>query len=78
MWDTSKTILPFPRGSILIYSSRESAATLETESGYVMESPDVGNFREYVLDGRWELAEACLEDLGVEGKAEQGVWVSPA
>ncbi|KAK7693817.1 hypothetical protein QCA50_003389 [Cerrena zonata] len=47
----------------------ESAATLEAESGYSMESPEVSDFRQCVLDGAWTQAEAALERLGV---AEDG------
>ncbi|KXN92272.1 WD repeat-containing protein 26 [Leucoagaricus sp. SymC.cos] len=41
----------------------ESAATLEAESGYSMESPDVSQFRRYILDGLWAKAEAALSRL---------------
>ncbi|KAF8965302.1 WD40 repeat-like protein [Flammula alnicola] len=44
----------------------ESAATLEAESGYTMESPEVSQFRQYILDGMWSKAEAALVRLGVE------------
>jgi len=54
-------------------STRESAATLEAESGYAMESSEVSQFRQYVLDGAWAKAEAALERLGVDG--EEGLWV---
>lgn len=43
----------------------ESAATLEAESGYSMESPEVSDFRQCILDGAWAQAEAALERLGV-------------
>ncbi|CAL1705275.1 unnamed protein product [Somion occarium] len=43
----------------------ESAATLEAESGYTMESPEVSDFRQCILDGAWAQAEAALEHLGV-------------
>lgn len=52
----------------------ESASTLEAESGYTMEVPQVANFRRYILDGLWAKAEAALLRLGVtEG---DGLWVS--
>ncbi|KAL0946759.1 hypothetical protein HGRIS_012935 [Hohenbuehelia grisea] len=44
--------------------SSESAATLEAESGYSMEAPEVSEFRQYVLDGQWSKAEAALLQLG--------------
>ncbi|KAF5330927.1 hypothetical protein D9619_005384 [Psilocybe cf. subviscida] len=43
----------------------ESAATLEAESGYTMEAPEVSQFRDYVLNGLWTKAEAALKKLGV-------------
>ncbi|KAI3616667.1 wd domain-containing protein [Moniliophthora roreri] len=42
----------------------ETAATLEAESGYMMEAPEVRNFREFILDGMWGKAEAALMRLG--------------
>ncbi|KAF9792158.1 WD40 repeat-like protein [Thelephora terrestris] len=43
----------------------ESAATLEAESGYTMESTEVAEFRNYVMEASWEQAEAALIRLGV-------------
>jgi len=54
----------------------ESAATLEAESGYSMESPDVSQFRQYILDGLWSKAEMALERLGVQ--EDEGLWVRRA
>ena len=51
----------------------ESAATLEAESGYAMESPEVSQFRQLILDGLWAKAEAALVRLGVD--EEEGLWV---
>lgn len=51
-----------------IYSTRESAATLEAESGYEMESSEVSQFKQYVLEGAWAKAEATLERLCVDGE----------
>jgi WD repeat-containing protein 26 len=51
----------------------ESAATLEAESGYAMESPEVSQFRQLILDGLWSKAEAALVRLGVD--EEEGLWV---
>ncbi|KAF9532157.1 WD40 repeat-like protein [Crepidotus variabilis] len=50
----------------------ESAATLEAESGYTMESLEVSQFRRYILEGLWSKAEVALETLGVED--EEGFW----
>ncbi|RPD66631.1 WD40 repeat-like protein [Lentinus tigrinus ALCF2SS1-7] len=50
----------------------ESAATLEAESGYIMETPEVAEFRRCILDASWDSAEAALMRLGVtEG---EGLW----
>ena len=54
------------------YSS-ESAATLETESGYVMETSRVAEFRRCILEGTWREAEQALEHLGVA--EDDGLWV---
>jgi hypothetical protein len=54
--------------------SRESAATLEAESGYPMESAQVSDFREYILEGDWRSAEAALISLGVT--EDDGLWVN--
>jgi hypothetical protein len=51
----------------------ESAATLEAESGYSMEAPEVSDFRQYILDGSWGKAEAALIRLAVSD--EEGLWV---
>ena len=53
---------------------RESAATLEAESGYTMEAPEVSEFRQYILDADWSAAEAALVRLGVT--EDEGLWVS--
>ena len=52
---------------------RESAATLEAESGYNMEAPEVSEFRQYILDADWSAAEAALVRLGVT--EDEGLWV---
>ncbi|KAI0748620.1 WD40 repeat-like protein [Daedaleopsis nitida] len=50
----------------------ESAATLEAESGYIMETPEVAEFRRCILDASWDSAVAALVRLGVtEG---EGLW----
>lgn len=38
---------------------------LEAESGYTMESPEVAEFRHYVMEASWEQVEAALIRLGV-------------
>ncbi|KAJ3502077.1 hypothetical protein NLJ89_g9048 [Agrocybe chaxingu] len=50
----------------------ESAATLEAESGYTMESPEVSQFRQYILDGMWSKAEIALERLMSE--EDEAIW----
>ena len=51
----------------------ESATTLEAESGYIMETPEVAEFRRCILNASWDSAEATLVRLGVtEG---EGLWV---
>ncbi|KAI0053876.1 WD40 repeat-like protein [Auriscalpium vulgare] len=50
----------------------ESAATLEAESGYVMETPEVAEFRQCILEGEWADAEVALLRLGVS--EEDGFW----
>jgi hypothetical protein len=54
-------------------SHSESAATLEAESGYAMEKPEVTDFRQYILDARWSKAENALQRLGVQDR--EGLWV---
>ncbi|EJF66274.1 WD40 repeat-like protein [Dichomitus squalens LYAD-421 SS1] len=50
----------------------ESATTLEAESGYIMETPEVAEFRRCILTASWDSAEAALMRLGVtEG---EGLW----
>jgi hypothetical protein len=44
---------------------RESAATLEAESGYSLEAPVVSEFRQHILRGAWTNAEPLLVELGV-------------
>ncbi|KAJ8507610.1 hypothetical protein ONZ45_g10037 [Pleurotus djamor] len=43
----------------------ESAATLEAESGYSLEAPEVSQFRQFILEGRWDKAELALMHLGL-------------
>ncbi|KAF8643801.1 hypothetical protein AX16_008819 [Volvariella volvacea WC 439] len=50
----------------------ESAATLEAESGYMMEAPEVSEFRQYILDGLWPKAETALMRMGV--RDDQALW----
>lgn len=65
--------IPFIRVVLLISIISESATTLEAESGYAMESPEVSQFRQLILDGLWSKAEAALIRLGVD--EEEGLWV---
>ncbi|KIM79679.1 hypothetical protein PILCRDRAFT_74055 [Piloderma croceum F 1598] len=51
----------------------ESAATLEAESGYTMEAPEVSQFRQYILEASWSDAEDALTRLGVTDS--DGLWV---
>lgn len=50
----------------------ESAATLEAESGYVMETSRVAEFRRCILEGSWNEAESALEHLSVA--EDDGLW----
>ncbi|TRM62529.1 WD40-repeat-containing domain protein [Schizophyllum amplum] len=51
----------------------ESATTLESESGYAMETPDVSDFRQFVMEGSWTKAESVLTRLVGSGD-EAGLW----
>jgi hypothetical protein len=59
--------------SIKLFLASESAATLEAESGYVMETSRVAEFRRCILEGSWSEAESALEHLGVV--EDDGLWV---
>ncbi|KZT26589.1 WD40 repeat-like protein [Neolentinus lepideus HHB14362 ss-1] len=50
----------------------ESASTLEAESGYTMETPEVSDFRQYILEAQWDEAERALVQLGVA--EDEGLW----
>ena len=50
---------------MLIIHHSESAATLEAESGFVMELPAVKAFREQIIDGLWDAAETTLRNMNV-------------
>ncbi|KAF9246441.1 WD40 repeat-like protein [Melanogaster broomeanus] len=50
----------------------ESAATLQAESGYALEAPEVTDFRQYVLSADWANAESLLSQLAVED--EEALW----
>lgn len=47
----------------------ESAKTLEAESGYLLETQEVAQFRQYILHGHWAKAEVALTRLGVHDEA---------
>lgn len=59
--------------SVKLVFASESAATLEAESGYVMETSRVAEFRRCILEGAWSEAESALEHLGVA--ENDGLWV---
>lgn len=66
MWDIGKLVTSSRHiEKVLRIERSESAATLEAESGYTMEAPEVSQFRDYVLNGLWTKAEAALKKLGV-------------
>lgn len=44
----------------------ESAATLEAESGYELETQTASQFRQYILEGMWPEAEEALKHLSVD------------
>jgi hypothetical protein len=48
---------------VVIFLCRESAATLEAESGYKLEETEVSDFRRFVLEGVWSSAEALLHNF---------------
>ncbi|KAF5373710.1 hypothetical protein D9758_000745 [Tetrapyrgos nigripes] len=48
----------------------QAAATLEAESGYSMESQEVAQFKQYILDGSWSKAEDSLTRLGSRNEAK--------
>lgn len=52
----------------------ESASTLEAESGYKMETPDVSLFRSYIHKGQWNEAENCLDRLGIKGEEHRRIF----
>lgn len=43
----------------------ESASTLEAESGYSLETPQVTEFRRAVLDGEWQQVVDSLSEMGI-------------
>ncbi|KAJ6525716.1 WD40-repeat-containing domain protein [Mycena capillaripes] len=50
----------------------ETAATLEAESGYAMETPEVTDFRHFILEAQWSKAENALQRLGVQDR--ESLW----
>ncbi len=54
-----------PPANSLILPHSESAATLEAESGYSMEVPEVSRFKQCILNADWGSAESYLAALGV-------------
>ena len=79
MWGTCESIV-FPlvifplRSTEHVPVFRESATTLEAESGYIMETPEVAEFRRCILNASWDSAEAALMRLSVT--ENDGLWVS--
>ncbi|KAI6022746.1 WD40 repeat-like protein [Pisolithus marmoratus] len=49
----------------------ESATTLEAESGYSLEAPEVSEFRQYILNAEWPRAEALLPRLVAD---DESLW----
>jgi hypothetical protein len=45
----------------MFYCSRNSAKSLETESGLHLETADVLKFKELILQGSWDYAERILD-----------------
>lgn len=74
MWVTCECSVPSEPSVLSHLVSSESAATLEAESGYTMESSEVSEFRQCILNGAWDSAEAALMRLGVAD--DDGLWVS--
>lgn len=52
------------------FTQRETASTLEIESGYKLESPDVTQLRYSIENGLWDDAAAFLLRLGVTMESE--------
>ncbi|KIJ69067.1 hypothetical protein HYDPIDRAFT_172550 [Hydnomerulius pinastri MD-312] len=50
----------------------ESAATLEAESGYTLEAPEVTEFRQYILNADWANAESLLSHIAVAD--DESLW----
>lgn len=49
----------------LLWLISESAETLESESGYSLESPEVAEFRRSVLEGDWTKVIGSLSEMGI-------------
>ncbi|GAA6006312.1 uncharacterized protein JCM10292_002643 [Rhodotorula paludigena] len=49
---------------------RETAHTLQAESGFALESPAVTQFRQSLLEGRWSDVERHLAELPLEGRID--------
>lgn len=50
----------------LVSMRRGTAQALQTESGFSLEPPAVGQFRRAVLEGRWFDVEQLLESLPID------------
>ena len=77
MWGICKSILFLLSSFRSVQRSmclhRESATTLEAESGYIMETPEVAEFRRCILNASWDSAEAALMRLSVT--ENDSLWV---
>jgi len=45
---------------------RDTASTLQAESGFTVEDPAVASFRQSILEGRWSDVEAIVSSLPLE------------
>lgn len=48
---------------------RDAASRLEGESGFILESQPVANFRQAVLRGQWDKAESLAYEMEIQEKA---------
>jgi hypothetical protein len=46
--------------------NRNTAATLQAESGFILEDPSVAAFRQSIIEGHWKQAEEMLPSLPLE------------
>ena len=74
------TLLPlWPRKThCLVLACRGTAQALQTESGFSLEPPAVGQFRRAVLEGRWIDVEQLLESLPIDPSVNLKVRFLPS